>query len=192
MYQNEKFEQIGDIPAGALVIKFPGTDLKMLYENGKAYVNKENNVGQLALAIRDVATEKAGEVEGMMGELGLQLAEQLSDPSIQQVLKELLEKQDHHLFYSKAEDGTEILCMPGVSGEYQIDDQNIARMVLATYNTQEGVPSAERVYSHHIAAVGDRTLIADRPTLEKEVLGLVPKANGVYEKALELMKDFGF
>jgi len=192
MYQNEQFKQVGNIPAGELVVKFPGTDLKMLYEGGKAYVNKNDNIGQLALAIRDIATEEVGKAEGIVGKLGRQLVEQLNNPSIQLVLKEFLSKQDHHLFYSKAEDGTEILCIPGMSGEYQIDDQNIAGMVFATYSTQGEIPGAERVYNHHIAAVGNRKLITDRRTLEKEVIGLVPKANGVYDKILELIREAGF
>lgn len=190
MYSKEGFTEVGKIAAGELVLKFPGTDLKMLYQSGTAYVNGKNTVGQLSLAVRDFAAVEAGEAEGLMGMLGCQLAEQLNDSSTQALLRKVLAKHDTHLFYSKSKDGIEMLSLPG-SGDI-IEDQIIEGMVIALYSTSGEIPSADRVYRHYMKAVGKRKLVADRKMLETEVLQLVPKANGVYVKALELMKEMGF
>ena len=90
MYENEKFEKVGEIPAGALVLKFPGTEVSMLYDSGIAYVNENNNVGQLELGIRDIETKEVGEAEGMMGTLGRQLAEQVNDPDVKVLIKNII------------------------------------------------------------------------------------------------------
>lgn len=192
MYSKEGFTEVGKIAAGELVLKLPGTDFKMLYEGGAAYINRKNTIGQLSLAVRALTTIKVGEPEGLAGEVGCQMAEQLNDPSIQAQLKEELAKEDTHLFYSRSRGGIELISLPGMSEEYGIDDQNFDGMVIASYSTSGETPSAERVYKHHLEAVGKRKLVADRKMLETEVLQLVPKANGVYVKALELMKEMGF
>ena|SRR3989344_1738124 len=96
-YKREQFTEVGSIAGGELVLKLPGTDLKMLYQSGTAYVNKKNTVGQLSLTVRNFATAEAGEPEGLLGELGHQVAEQLNDPAVQAHLRKMLAKQATHL-----------------------------------------------------------------------------------------------
>jgi len=191
MYENEKFEKVGEIPAGALVLKFPGTEVSMLYDSGIAYVNENNNVGQLELGIRDIETEEVGEPEGMMGTLGRQLAEQINDPDVKDLIKNMLKDVNHHLFYSKAEDGTEIVTILGMTGKNMIDDENVEDVVVASYSASGQVPNAEVVYGFHVSAVGDRKLVKDKEAMEKAAMGLASKTNELYDKALELAKNLG-
>ena len=185
------FEQIGTLNEGELVIKFPGTDLKMPYKSGRVFLNNVG-VGYVALAIRDAYCEENGEARGLVGSLGRQLGELLRSPIMRSRLREFLLPRDLSLFYSQGQDGVEILCIPGVSGEDDIDDRSIPHMVVATYSTGREIPSAEKVYAHHMKAVGFRRLITDGSTLERELLQLVPKANWVYERALQIMEELGF
>ncbi|MCK5026413.1 MAG: hypothetical protein KAS15_07475 [Nanoarchaeota archaeon] len=188
MYKNQKFEQIGNIPDGELVVKFPGTDLKMHYEDGKAYVNKGNNIGQLALTITDFTTEDTSEEKGIIGKFGSQLSEQLNIYKKQFNSRKLLAKQNYHLFYSKAEDRTEIISMPSLIRGDNIYENHLPGMTLVTYDPMGKEISAEKVLRQHIATVGGKKLISDRQTLKKEVLELVPKVNDVYEEYFEIMK----
>ena len=188
-YQNEAFSNVGEVQAGELIGRFPGTNLKMLYEGGKAYVNEAGTVAQLNLSIRDMVTEEAGEPKGFIGELGRGLAEQLSDPAVALVLKEFLAEQDHYLFYSQTKDGIEVLSIPSVTGNESIDDENIPGMIIVSYSTHGNIPDASDVYTRHIQAIGDRELLSDSETLKKEILEMPTKVNELYKRGLELMKD---
>ena len=188
----KNFSQIGTIDEGELIMKLPGMDFKMPYKKGNAFLNN-SGIGYVSLPIREFYCQKNGESTGLMGSLGEQMAEQLKNPSVKILMKEALALSNHSLFYSRAENGIEILCLPGMSGEDNIDDINIPNTVLATYCGNEGkVPSFEEIYAFHLSAVGERKIITDRSKLEKEVLRLVPKVNNVYESVLQLMKELGF
>ncbi len=164
----------------------------MLYESSTAYINKSDNVGHLSLAIRDFETEEDGEAEGFVGGIGRMMAEQLNNPSVKKMVRKMLADHDHHLFYSMADDGTEIVCIPGTDDKFQIDDQSIKGLVVASYSTHGEIPSAEQVYGHHVSAVCHRTLLSDRPFIRQEVLDLAATVNGIYEKAFGIMKESGF
>ena len=164
----------------------------MPYEKGTAYINENNNIGQLTVEIRGMTGEEVGEAEGMSGDLGRMLADQLSDPETRELIKEFLSDKDHHLFYSRAEDGTEIISIPGMKGEYEIDHEFADGIVLATYSINGEIPEALRVYNHHTEAIGDLPLRADRTALEEEVLGLASKTNDVYAQILEKIIEMGF
>ena len=71
------------------------------------------------------------------------------------------------------------------SVSYAVEKMGRKAVITSDCNT---IQNAEKVYALHMGAVENRKLITDRSTLEREVLQLVPKANGVYEKALEAMK----
>ncbi len=189
MFEDQKFEEIGKIIPGKLVIKFPGTDINMLYDESTVYINEAGSTGYASLGIRDVECSEAGEVEGLSGMVGRQLMDQLSDPDIRDQVKQMLANVDHPFFYSKAEDGTEIISLIGMSGEYSVDSQSIEGVVVASYATHGQIPAASQVYNHHMQAVGDRVLASDRSALEKDVMQFVSKANSVYEKALEAMQE---
>lgn len=179
MYKNEKFQCIENFPPGKLVVKYPGTDFKMLYESGKAYINRENNIGELILVINDIIPEETDKADKTNIPM---FAKELNDPQSKIVLNQFLATHNFSLFYSKAEDGTEILSIPGLSKGYQINDTDIPKTVFAIYPLI--LNPNEEVYNLHTAVIGNRKLISDRLTLEKEVLGLVQKANSIYEKVL--------
>ena len=80
MYQNEDFKEFGNINEGALVLKLPGTNIKMLYAKGIGYVNARGNVGHMALSLTDFVAEEAGEARGMMGAMGRQMALMINHP----------------------------------------------------------------------------------------------------------------
>lgn len=179
MYQNEKFQCIENLPSGELVVKYPGVDFKMLYESGKAYLNRENNIGELILVINDIIPEQTDKADKTNIPI---LAKELNDPQSKIALNKFLAMHNFSLFYSKAEDGTEILCIPGLSKRYQIGDTDIPKTAFAIYPF--GLNPNEGVYELHTTVIGNRKLISDRLTLEKEVLGLAQKANGIYEKVM--------
>lgn len=188
MYQNENFNAVGSVETGELVMKLPGTDIRMPYKQGTAYVNATGNVGHLALNVSKLVAEASDEpAEGMMGTLGEMLREQLSTPEAKKMLKKLLAEQPVHLFYSRTVAGTEILTLPGMGTENNVDDNNIERMVVALYTTQGHFPPAEKVYALHGEAVGERELLADRKILVEEIQCLVTTANQVYEAILEVV-----
>jgi len=179
MYQNETFQCIENLPPGELVVKYPGIDFKMLYESGKAYINRENNIGELILVINDIIPEETDKADKTNIPM---LAKELNDPQSKIALNKFLATHNFSLFYSKAEDGTEILSIPGLSKGCQVSDTYIPKTVFAIYPL--GLNPNEEVYELHSVAIGNRKLISDRLTLEKEVLGLVHKANSIYEKVM--------
>jgi hypothetical protein len=192
MYEHETFEQVGNIEPGELVMKLPGTDVKMLYSQGEAFVNSTGDVGYNALNVTDMVAEEAGEAEGMFGILGKQLREQLSDPRIKPLLREIFAQDSMYLFVSKGTDGRTLLTIPSMTDE-GIDDENLAGFVLGGYSTAGGsMRPVDNIYAFHSQVTAGRELVSDRATLEREVLTLVPTANGVYEKALEAMRSSGF
>ena len=190
MVKMKGYEQIGTISEGELVMKLPGTDLKMPYKKGEAFVNQAG-VGYISLPIRDAYCVKTGQSKGLSGMLGELLAEQLNDPEVKKMLKKTLTR-DHHLFYSRAQDGVEMLCLPWIAEENYIDDQSMPNVVLASYTTNGRIPTFKETYAHHLRGVGKRELVTDKNILEREILQLVPKANGVYGQALQTMKEFDF
>lgn len=201
MYQKERFEYIGNIPSGELVAKSPDIDsemhyyFKMLYEDGKGYINKEDNIGFLKLAIDNIIPERISKAKGKISKYIHLFAKK---PEYQITLNKFLADQDYSLFYSKAEDGTEILCIPGLSNRYQINDRDIQGIVLATYplslTLRDKMNNIHNAANLHIAAklhdeaIGERKLISDRPELEKGVLGLVQKVNSIYETKFKKKK----
>ena len=189
----QDFERIGSLGNGELVLKLPGTDFKMVFEGGKAYLSDNLTIGYVSLPVKKIDCQENGEPKGMFGELGRQMAEQLMAPMAKTLLDKVLSSRDMSLFYSMTERAIEIISLPGMSAEEQISEENgIPNMVLAIYSLNSKIPSAERVYALHLDAVGDRRHIRDRATLENEVLRLVSKVNGVYEKSLQLMRDSEF
>ena len=108
------------------------------------------------------------------------LAEELNNPQFKVALKKYLAKHDYPLFYSKTADGTEIVCIPGMSNKYQINDLYDSDIVVATYPINH-LLNNNKLYKHHIIATGDRELNSHGPTLEEEVLNLVEKVNDLYD-----------
>jgi hypothetical protein len=184
----ENFNQIGEIPKGELVIKFPGTDLKLVCKKGKAFLSN-TGIGYVSLPVRDAYCAENGEPEGLFGTLGIILAEQINNPSSKHLLRKRLALGDFSLFYSQTRKGIEVLCVPGISENNEIDTKNIPRMSIAAYSTTNGIPSAEEVYVLHMKVVGKEKLITNKSILEKEVLHLIPKVNRFYEKALQIMNE---
>ena len=180
MHKKEKFEYIKDIPSGELIAKFPGLDLKMPYEKGKCYIAKENNIIQLKLTIKDILPKKTGKTKDKTKKELYLFAEELNKPQAKASLTKFLIKHDYSLFYSKTEDGTEIISIPELSKECQINNKDISGVVLATYPLKQH-PRADP-YLLHTLAIGNKKLISNKEELEKGILGLVSKINGIYEK----------
>ncbi|MEA3515497.1 MAG: hypothetical protein U9R34_08520 [Nanoarchaeota archaeon] len=207
MYQKERFEYIGNIPSGELIAKSPDIDSKMLYYfkmpygDGKGYINKENNIGFLKLAIDDIIPERISKAKGKISKCIHLFTKKFKKPEYQITLNKFLADQDYSLFYSRVEDGTEILCIPGLSNRYQINDRDIQGIVLATYplslTLSDKMNNIHHATNLHIAAklhdeaIGERKLISDRSEIEKEVLGLVQKVNNIYETKFKKKKPCG-
>jgi len=194
MYKNEQFEEVGTIGNGELVLKIPGTDIKMPYSAGTGYVNEVGNVAHLALTLSGMVAEESGEpAEGMMGALGEDLREQLNTSEVRELVEEHMVGSLLHLFYSQEKNGKGIITLPGISGENQVDDESHSSLVLVAYR-MDGLHTGgiEEVYGSHSQVAGSYELVSDRSTLEKEVLTLAEKANEVYDFALEMMKDDDF
>ena len=195
MILDEKFQEIKALDKGEVVMKLPGTDIILPYSEGSAFVNEKGTIGYNALKVREVLTRATGEAEGLVGAFGKHLAEQLNDPNVKELIKEMMASEDTYLFFSKIKDGKDILTMdiltmPNMNNNC-VDDQNIEGVIVGVYSTSGSLSSLEKVYEFHLQVIADRDLITDRAPLEKEVLKLVPKVNEVYEKELELMKEFG-
>jgi len=192
MYQNENFQEVASLSGGELVMKLPGTDVRMPFDRGIAYVNAAGNAGHLALYLNNIVAEASEEpAEGMMATLGEMLREQLSTTEAKKILKQVISQQPLHLFYSKTrtKEGTEILTLPGMGSENLVDYTHIEGIVVATYTTKGNFPSVEKAYALHGEAVGEKRLIADRKLITKETKGLVKKANQVYKTILEVIKE---
>lgn len=188
MYQNEQFSQVGTVPAGELVIKIPGSDLKMPFSEGKAYVNARGNMGYVALNVTDVVVEPTGEEAGLFAVVGGAIAEQLQDPNVRASLQAVLASSKTPLAYSRGVDGREFITIPGASGESGIEDGLFENAVVGVYSTSDGPVSAEQVYALHCQAVGDAKLVEDKKEITKATLSLVDRANKIYEEGLALMK----
>lgn len=191
MLSDEKFKKIKDLGEGEIVMKFPGTDMKMLYSEGKAFVNKEGTIGYNALKVYDVIAESTGEAEGLIGYLGRQFTEQLKDPDVKGLIQKVLAEEDTYLFFSKTKDGKDVITVPSMKDE-EIEDKAIEGLIVGGYGTAGKLPSLKKVYAFHLRVISDRDLIADKTALEKETLELVPKVNKFYEKVLKLIEESGF
>lgn len=191
MYQNEKFKKVGSVAEGALVLKLPGTDFKMVYSGGNALVNAQGNVGFVSLSITDAVAQKVGKAEGLLGSLGEQLTEQLADPEIKAQMREAISKDKLHLAYSRTTDGKEVLTMPGM-GDEGVDYTTIEGKVVALYNTKGKLPSKEDVYALHTRAVAGKQLVSDKKAMLESATTLVDKANSTYKQYLKVMKASGF
>lgn len=191
MFSDEKFKKVKDLDKGEVVVKLPGTDMKMPYSEGKAFVNEEGTIGYNALKVYDVFTESTGKAEGLLGSLGEQLAEQLNDPDVKGLIKKMLAEEDTYLFFSKTKDGKDVITLPSMK-DAEVDDKTLEGLVLGGYSTAGKLTSLKKVYALHLQAIADRDLIADKAVLEKETLELVPKVNEVYKKILKLMEESGF
>lgn len=191
MIKDEKFRKIKDLGKGEIVMKLPGTDIKMPYSEGKAFVNKKGTIGYNALKVYDVTTESTGEAEGLIGSLGEQLAEQLKDPTVKGIIQKMMAEEDTYLFFSKTKDGKDALTLPSMK-DTEIDDKSLEGFIIGGYSTAGNkLPSLEKVYAFHLQVIADRDLITDSATLEKEVINLVPKVNGLYEKVVKLIQELG-
>ena len=193
MYQNEDFKPVGEVSAGELVLKLPGTNLKMLYSSGTGYVNGSNNVAHLQLVLAGMVAEESGEpAEGMAGTLGEMLREQISAPGGQRLIQETMVGNNLHLFYSRVRDGKSILALPGLSEKDMVDSENHPEFTVLSYNTRsDSLGYVDAVYGFHSRVAADFELVADRAELEREVLTLADKANGVYDLGLRLMRESG-
>lgn len=188
MLSDEKFKKVKDLGKGEIVMKLPGTDMKMPYSEGKAFVNKEGTIGYNALKVYDVSTESTGKAEGLLGIIGEQLAEQLSDPDVKGLIKKMMAEEDIYLFFSKTKDGKDVITLPSMKDD-EIYDKILEGLVLGGYSTAGSkLPSLKKIYAFHLQVIADRDVIADKAVLEKETLELVPKANEAYKKLLKLME----
>lgn len=185
----EDFGQLENMGSGELIIKLPGTDFVMPYETGIAFLS-DSGIGYVSLAVEDFFTRENGEPEGLCGIMGRQLAKQLEYPAVKALTRKAISESELNLFYSRSPDNIEIFTIPGMSGEYGIDEQATPNSVVATYPLGKITPSVEEVYSHHKKAVGRRELITDRGVLEKDILNLVDKVNGIYDLEKENMMSF--
>jgi hypothetical protein len=191
MFKDEKFKKVKDLGKGEIVVKLPGTDMKMPYSGGEAFVNKKGTIGYNSLKVYDLYTKSTGKAEGMLAGLGENLAEQLNDPDVKGLIKKMLAQEDNYLFFSKTKDGKDVITLPSMK-DNSIDDETLEGLVLGGYSTAGNLPSLNKVYALHLQAIGDREVIADKAVLEKETLELTSKVNDVYKKILKLMEEVGF
>lgn len=191
MLSDEKFEKIKDLEKGEIVVKLPGTDMKMAYSGGEAFVNKKGTIGYNSLKVYDVYTESTGKAEGMLAELGENLAAQLNNPDVKGLIKKMLTQEDNYLFFSKTKDGKDVITLPSMK-DNNIDDKTLEGLVLGGYSTAGNLPSLKKVYALHLQAIGDREVIADKAVLEKETIELTSKVNDVYKKILKLIEESEF
>ena len=191
MYRNEEFKEIGFIGKGEVVVKFPGTDMKMLYSGGKTYVNKSGTVAHLALDLTDFVAEDSGEpANGLLGELGDMIKGQINDPSIRPQLLKSVTANPLSLFYSQVKDGKAIVTIPGFTGEESINAESSEDYIVASYALVGSTPPADQVYPLHAKAVGNQEIVSDPKMLANEALTLGTKANEIYVLGMKLANDF--
>lgn len=189
---NEEFTQVTLFSKGELVIRMPGTNIRMPYTQGSSYVNKPGNLAYVALDLNDIVAEDSGEaVTGVFGKLGLMLRKQLNDSEVRKKLLEVIEGSKIHLLFSQILNGKGILTLPGLNKD-TVDEDVHKDLILVNYKMEGKVPNLDEVYGLHWQAVAGRKLVSDKKRLRREASGLVDKVNGVYDFSLELIKTSGF
>jgi len=190
MYNTEDFKQCCSVEPGELVLKFPGTDVKLLYNESKGFVNGSGTMGYLALNVVDLVTqETADEALGQAAQIGLAMRAQSANPALKPYVQKLLASNPVTLGYSITKARKEVLTTPMLTGGLYVDDRSIDGLVVCSYGLAGRVPSVEEVYQFHQNAVVGKDLVADLGLLEQQTPDLVRKANRLYQQALELMKQ---
>ncbi len=190
MYNTEDFKQCCSVEPGELVLKFPGTDVKLLYEKSNGFVNGSGTMGYLALKVLDLVTqETADEPLGQAAQIGLAMRAQSANPALKPYVQRLLASNPVTLAYSRTTSGKEILTTPMLTGGLYVDDRSIDGLVVCSYGLAGRVPPVEEVYQFHQNAVVGKALVVDMGLVEQETRSLVGKANRLYQQALELMKQ---
>jgi len=193
MYKNEEFQPVDTINKGELVMKFPGTNIKIPYESGITFMNKAGTVGCVALNITDLIAESVCEPKGLMGEQGSKIAKLLQEPSSKEQIKQRIKTLPLSIFYSKTLDDLEVFTIPIISDRVQINNQNFPKMVIRTYNVLIAIPSVEQVYDTiHAQVISYRKLSKDKANLEVDLKTLTKKTNIIYDLAFKLMRQRGY
>ncbi len=189
MYSTQNVKKYCSTEPGELIIRYPGTDVKLLYERSKRFVNEAGTMGYLALKVVDlVAQETADEPIGQGGQVGLAMRAQSANPQVKPLIQKLFASNPVTLGYSKTTNGKEVLTTPMLTGGLYVDDSSIDGLIICAYGLAGRIPSLEEVYQFHNNAVVGKDLVADVGLLEQETQSLVGKANKLYQQALELMK----
>ena len=176
----QKFKQKEEIPSGEFVMRFPGIDFRMVYDEGRVYTNSKNDTGKITLAVKDIIPKETGEPKDETDTYIRQFAEELNNPPFQTALKKYLAKHDYPIFYSNATDGTEIVSIPGMSNKYQINDLDDYNIVVATYPINHFLNN-NKLYKYHSIATGERKLISDESRLEEKISNLAQKVSDIYD-----------
>jgi hypothetical protein len=180
----EEFVQTGSVGPGEIVMKLPGTDFKTAYSGGDVYVSKSNRMGYVALTLTGLDAVENGEPEGIMGSLGVQLREMVTDPSVKPQLDAMIKDAQLYMFISKTTEG-DVITMQG----FNAGESMIGETLVAAYVAQGGFPSLEHVYAVHANATRGRTFISDRAEIETLAASLPERANELYVQGLELAKE---
>ena len=178
----EEFVQIGTVPAGELVIKLPGTEIKTVYSGGESYVSKSGRMGYVALKPIDVIAVEVGEATGMVGLLGEQMRGMINDPTVKAEIMEQLAASNRYLFVSKGKE-KDIVTMPGLSD----NGGEVGDVIGVAYS---GTPSFEEVYALHTRALRGQPVLNDRAAIEMAVLRLPERANELYNTIFDMINGF--
>ena len=182
--QTKKFEQIGKINDGELIIKYPGLDFKINYSGGKAYLNKNKYTGFIELKSRYfVAKEAKDYSDTPLGILGSSMVDQINS---NELAKEGFSKRNIFILYSKTEDGKEIIVMPGINSPTEIYDDTENNAIIGQHNMSE-LPLFGQLYELYETIVKEGELKISKNLSEDDILALVPKANAAYENVLKLI-----
>ncbi len=189
MYKTENFRQCCTLGPGELILKFPGTDVKLLYGPSGGFVNEAGTVGYVGLNVVDLvplATEE--QPSGIAGQIGLAMRAQSANPAAKPFIQRLLASNPVILGYSKTTTGKDVLTHPMLTAGLAVDDRSIDGLVICSYGLAGRIPPVEEVYGFHQKAVEGRDLVADGGLLEQQTQNLVGRANRFYQQALELMR----
>lgn len=209
MYKTEKtFQQAGVLGPGELVVKVPGTNFRMPYSSGEAFVSED--VGYVALNIADLVAESTGDAPNIdfekepklkkeffpwmyMGQSGKDLAAKLNNQSEGKEILRKLKSDRLYLAYSNF-DGHEALTIPGTAVHIlnaAIDEINFYRLDVALYDilfmielgVEQRLHNTLAFHSTALAGLEPNLNPVDKETLENGVLQLVSKANRVYDSS---------
>ncbi len=183
-----EFEQIGDIADSTLILKFPGTDIRMPFTNGEAYMNR---LGMVFVSFNfvDSYAVKNGEPKGAYGIVGQMISDELANPMLKARTLENFRNNPCHLFYSLGKAGIEVLTIPGMESNSTCEMDN---RLVTFYETRlyDAMPTMEKVQELHKNSAGLMELAKDRRSLDKEVLKIISKANESYEQAMHAMRQY--
>jgi hypothetical protein len=195
MFNDERFEQIGIYPPSGLVLKYPGTDIVLLYRDGTAYANllpdrgispfDHGTVAYAALNIAGLECRIRGEPIGPFGDVGRDFAETINNPDSDTVLHDQLTREPLYLFLSMV-DGKRAISIPSLGDDDSIDEPHFDEMLVGWYAVSKH-RSAEQVYVFHQQLVAGCNVSDDRRLLGSHAATLPRAANKAYELALDWM-----